>query len=67
MLKLYVKFQNLMNREEGQGMVEYGLVVGLVALAVVGAVIALGGQLDTLFDAITGGLIEATEGSTVPE
>lgn len=60
MLSLYVKMKNLMNREEGQGMVEYGLVVGLVALAVVGAVILLGGQLETLFDSITGALEDAT-------
>lgn len=60
MRNLYGKLQNLLTRDEGQGMVEYGLVIGLVALAVVGAVILLGGQLDTLFDAITAALQGAT-------
>ncbi len=31
LLKLYVKFQDLMNREEGQDLVEYALVVALIA------------------------------------
>jgi pilus assembly protein Flp/PilA len=37
-LKLYVKFQNLMNREEGQDLVEYALLVSLIALAAITAV-----------------------------
>ena len=32
-LTLYVKLQNLMNREEGQDLVEYALLVALIALA----------------------------------
>jgi pilus assembly protein Flp/PilA len=35
LLKLYVKFQDLMNREEGQDLVEYALVVGLISIAAV--------------------------------
>jgi len=31
LIKLYVKFQDLMNREEGQDLVEYALVVALIA------------------------------------
>ncbi len=53
MLKMYVKFQNLMKREEGQGLVEYGMIIGLIALAVVVAVVALGGQINTFFQNIT--------------
>ena len=34
-LTLYVKLQNLMNREEGQDLVEYALLVCLVALAAI--------------------------------
>jgi pilus assembly protein Flp/PilA len=33
MLKIYIKIQNLMAREEGQDLVEYALVVALLALA----------------------------------
>lgn len=32
LLRLYVKFQNLLNREEGQDLVEYALTVALIAL-----------------------------------
>ncbi len=39
-------------REEGQGMVEYGLIIALVALAVIAALVVLGGNLGTLFDSI---------------
>jgi pilus assembly protein Flp/PilA len=31
LLKLYVKFRNLASREEGQDLVEYALVVALIA------------------------------------
>ncbi|MFZ5814751.1 MAG: Flp family type IVb pilin [Bacillota bacterium] len=60
MLNLYVKAQilgmkarNLMKRQEGQGMVEYGLIIGLVAAVVIGAIALLGGQIRTLFNNLT--------------
>ena len=42
----------LMN-EEGQGMVEYGLIIALVAVVVIGAITALGGGVGTTFGKIT--------------
>jgi pilus assembly protein Flp/PilA len=39
LLKLYVKFQDLMSREEGQDLVEYALVVALIAF---GAITGMG-------------------------
>ena len=39
-------------REEGQAMVEYGLILALIAIAVVGTVLLIGGQLDTVFKGI---------------
>ena len=39
--------------EEGQGMVEYGLIIALVAIVVIGALTALGGGLEGIFDTIT--------------
>lgn len=62
MLSLYVRFKNFMNREEGQGMVEYGLVVGLVALVVIGAVFLLGGRLESLFTGILESLNDPNNG-----
>ena len=35
LLGLYVKFDNLVSREEGQDLVEYALVVALIALGAV--------------------------------
>jgi pilus assembly protein Flp/PilA len=39
----------LKNEESGQGMVEYGLIIVVVALVVIGGLSLLGGRLDTLF------------------
>ena len=38
LLKLYVKTQNLINREDGQDLVEYALLVALVALGSIAAI-----------------------------
>ncbi len=53
MLELYVWLTNLFKREEGQGLVEYALIIFLVALAVVAALILLGGQVNSIFQQIT--------------
>ena len=37
-------------KERGATAVEYGLLVGLIAIAIIVAVTALGGQLNTLFN-----------------
>ena len=39
--------------ESGQGMVEYGLILALVAVAAITALAALGGKLGPLFDSVT--------------
>ncbi len=39
--------------ERGQDLAEYGMLIGLVALVVVGAVIILGTNLTTVFTAIS--------------
>ncbi len=36
--------------EEGQGMVEYGLIVGLIAIIVIAVFVALGPQITALFE-----------------
>lgn len=58
MSKLFVKFQTLASQNRGATAVEYALLVGLIAVVIIGAVTALGGQLNTLFttvkDALTG-------------
>ncbi len=42
--------------QRGQGLVEYGLVLVLVSIAVIGALIVLSGQLNSVFDNIVSGL-----------
>ena len=46
--------------ESGQGLVEYALLISLVALAVVGAVLAFGGKITTIFTDATGALSPST-------
>ena len=42
--------------EEGQGMVEYGLIIALVAVVVIGAVALLGTNVETIFGAASANL-----------
>jgi pilus assembly protein Flp/PilA len=43
-------------RVRGQALVEYGLILVLVAIAVIVVLIALGGQLNTIFSQIVSAL-----------
>ena len=43
------KFMQTLRDENGQGMVEYGLILGLIAIAVVAALALLGPKISTLF------------------
>jgi pilus assembly protein Flp/PilA len=53
LLKLYVKFQDLMNREEGQDLVEYALVVALIAFGAVAGMKVLATGLNNAFTTIS--------------
>lgn len=53
MLSLYVKLQNLLRREEGQGMVEYAMIIGLVAVGVLALLATMGTQVSAIFTKIT--------------
>lgn len=48
--------KRLYREESGQGMVEYGLIIALVALAVVVGLSSMGGELKSLFENIAGKL-----------
>jgi len=41
--------KQLVVEEEGQGMTEYGLVLGVIAVAVVGILVSLRGEITTMF------------------
>jgi pilus assembly protein Flp/PilA len=53
LLKLYVKFQDLASREEGQDLVEYALVVALIAFGATAGMKALAAGLNTAFGNIS--------------
>ena len=44
------------NTEEGQGLVEYALILFLVAVVVIGILILLGPRIGSIFSAVTKGL-----------
>jgi pilus assembly protein Flp/PilA len=53
---VFVRLQNvvasLRDREEGQGMVEYALILALVSIVAIGALAILGGKVKTAFETI---------------
>jgi pilus assembly protein Flp/PilA len=49
LLKLYVKMQSLMVREEGQDLVEYALILSLIAVVLVAALSTLETKISTVF------------------
>ncbi len=55
-LALYVKLQNLMTREEGQDLVEYALLVALIALAAIVGVNKVAGAITAVFSNISASL-----------
>ena len=59
MIKLFVTLQSFatvardrMREEKGATAVEYGLMVGLIAVVIIGTVFTLGGQLNELFSRV---------------
>ena len=53
MLSLYTNLMiRLRSEEKGATAVEYGIMVGLIAVVIIAAVTLLGGQLDTMFDTV---------------
>ena len=50
--------------EEGQGMVEYGLIIGLIAVVVIVALVALGPKIRDMFDQVNDELDAAAAGGT---
>jgi pilus assembly protein Flp/PilA len=59
MLKLSVKLQTLMLREEGQDLIEYALVVALIAFAAVTSMKTLATDINGVFLAIGTSLTNA--------
>jgi pilus assembly protein Flp/PilA len=47
------ELKDRLHRQRGQGMVEYGLIIALVAIVLVAALTALNGGLQKVFNSIT--------------
>lgn len=45
--------KNFMNEEEGQGMAEYALVLGVIAVGVVAILVAFGAEIKERFQDVT--------------
>jgi pilus assembly protein Flp/PilA len=52
-IKMKNFFNWLMDEESGQGMVEYGLIIALIAVFLIVALTAMGGGLSNIFGKIT--------------
>ena len=64
MLKTYVDFiLALVTDEEGASAVEYGLILGLIAVAIVGILVTMGGSLKDIFGAADTELGTAASGT----
>jgi pilus assembly protein Flp/PilA len=59
LIKLYVKFQDLASREEGQDLVEYALVVALIAFGATAGMGKLASGINTAFSNISSQLVSA--------
>lgn len=53
---LTVAFSDIKEREEGQGLVEYALILVLVSIAAIGTLTILGTSVSGVFTTITGSL-----------
>jgi pilus assembly protein Flp/PilA len=56
LLKLYVKFQGLRASEEGQDLVEYALLVSLIALVCISGISSIATAVNTAFNAVSSSL-----------
>ncbi|OFW11688.1 MAG: hypothetical protein A3H96_03230 [Acidobacteria bacterium RIFCSPLOWO2_02_FULL_67_36] len=59
MSQLVTLVKSLGRQEEGQDLLEYALLVALIALIAIGAVTAAGGAVSGIFNAIAGALAGA--------
>lgn len=60
------KIKGLLIEEEGQGMTEYGLVLGLIAVAVVGALALLRTEIIDMYNEVVSIVTNRGTGGTTP-
>jgi len=54
-------------KRKGQSLVEYGIILVLVAIVVFGALTHIGGKVTNTMDEAGGGLQQDAEGETLPQ
>lgn len=52
LLSMYVYVKSMFEVEEGQDLIEYALIIGLVVIAAVGALMTMSGGVQTFFEAV---------------
>jgi pilus assembly protein Flp/PilA len=55
-LKLYVNFQNLVENEQGQDLVEYALLIALISLTVITSVKGIATAVNNVFSNVSNSL-----------
>ncbi|GHH97574.1 Flp family type IVb pilin [Neobacillus kokaensis] len=61
------KLKDLVVKEEGQALTEYGLIIALIAVVVIGALTAIGTGLDGKFEEIKNAITGAGGGGDATE
>ncbi len=56
LITMYVKFQNLMGSEQGQDLVEYGLLCALIALAMISSINPIATAVTLVFNNVSSSL-----------
>ena len=51
---MFEMMKGILQNRKGQGMVEYGLILALIAVVVIGALTLMGGNLSTMFTGTAG-------------
>jgi pilus assembly protein Flp/PilA len=54
MLLTYIRAR--LGRDEGQALIEYALIISLIALVAIGGLTLAGGKVDSMFSSIAGSL-----------
>jgi pilus assembly protein Flp/PilA len=52
MASIYLEIRSLLNRDEGQGLAEYALILALIAIVAIIALIFLGNQVSTVLSTV---------------
>lgn len=59
-------FKRLLSEERGATAIEYGLIAGLIAVVIIGALTVTGTSLNSVFENVSGKLEEVAGGGEAP-